>query len=249
MRLNGRVAIVTGADGGLGTAISRGLSDAGARLVLHTRHAGASDGLAAELSARGGEAVSVSGDVRDPATAAHAVDAADAAFGGLDILVNNAGVTSTDAFLDTSLAEWRRVLETNVDGYFLFGQAAARRMVVAGAGSIVNVASTRQVQAAVGSSAYATSKGAVAMLTRSMALELAPRGVRVNSIAPGTIPTGLNAGYVTDPAFVAARTATIPQGRFGSPEEVAGAVVYLCSDAAGFTVGASIVIDGGQTLA
>ncbi len=247
-RLAGRRALITGADGGIGSTLARGLAAEGCALALHAHHAGGAEALAAELRAAGGVAHAVTGDVRVRADVdAFVADALDA-LGGLDILVNNAGVMSTASFLEMSEAEWERTLGTNLGGYFHVGQAVARHMVGSGAGSIVNVASTRQVQAWPGSAAYATSKAAIAMLTRSMALELAPHGVRVNSIAPGTFLTDLNRDYLSDEEFAAARIRTIPAGRLGRTEELIAAVVYLCSDDASFTVGASIMIDGGQTL-
>lgn len=201
-----------------------------------------------EIVAAGGSAAIVTGDVSVGSDAEAIVDQTVEALGGIDILVNNAGVMSTQTFLEMAESEWRRVIDTNLTGYFLVGQAAAKRMVDVGSGAIVNVSSTRQTQSWPGSLAYASSKGGIAMLTRSMALELAPLGVRVNSIAPGTFVTNLNRKYALDPEFQRNRVATIPAGRYGETDEVVGAVVYLASDDASFVVGASLVIDGGQTL-
>ena len=248
MSLHGKVALVTGAAGGLGSAISRGLAEAGADVVLGVRPGEDAEALAAAIRAAGRSALVVEADVRTAAGADALVDGAVGEHGRLDVLVNNAGTISTSRFLDMPEDEWDRVLETNLRGYFLVGQRAARVMVGQGAGAIVNVSSTRQVQAWPGSAAYCASKGGIAMLTRVMALELAPLGVRVNSIAPGTIPSGLNADYVHDPDFQRERIATIPAGRLGRPEDVVAAVVLLAGDEASFIVGASVAIDGGQTL-
>ncbi|MER7006933.1 glucose 1-dehydrogenase [Dactylosporangium sp. NPDC000555] len=247
-RLKGRRALVTGANGGLGSAISRALAAAGASVALHARVRESARELHEAILAAGGVAEIVTGDVRTAEGAGSIVAQAVEALGGLDILVNNAGIMSTVPFLDLGEDEWREVIDTNLTGYFLVGQAAAREMTAAGRGAIINVSSTRQVQCWPGSLAYASSKGGIAMLTRSMALELAPLGIRVNSIAPGTFVTGLNRSYLLDPEFMQRRIATIPVGRYGEVEEVAGAVVFLASDEAAFVVGTSIGIDGGQTL-
>jgi NAD(P)-dependent dehydrogenase (short-subunit alcohol dehydrogenase family) len=248
MRLEGKRALVTGANGGLGSAIALGLAREGAQVALHSRRVGAALDLRNEIMENGGVAETVSGDVSVGADAESVVARTVEIFGGIDILVNNAGIMSTASFLEMPEAEWRRVIDTNLTGYFLMGQAASRRMVAAGSGAIVNVSSTRQTQSWPGSLAYASSKGGIAMLTRSMALELAPLGVRVNSIAPGTFVTNLNREYAEDPQFKSKRVATIPAGRYGETDEVVGAVIYLTSDEASFVVGASLVIDGGQTL-
>ena len=246
--LQGRRALVTGASGGLGSAIAIGLARAGASVAVHARRQEAGAAVVDEIRRAGGTAALVLGDVTQPDRAAALVDDAVAELGGLDVLVNNAGIMSTTPFLELDAEEWERVLRTNLTGYFLVGQAAARHMVANGGGAIVNVSSTRQTQAWPGSTAYASSKGGIAMLTRSMALELAPLGVRVNSIAPGTFVTDLNRHYLTDPEFKAKRVATIPAGRYGDLDEVVGAVVFLASDASTFVVGASVAIDGGQTI-
>lgn len=246
MSLAGRVAIVTGARGGLGTAIARSLASQGASLVLHDR-----EGWNPEVVSRQfpfDRVLPVSGDVRNEDDIDRAVTSVLREFGRIDILINNAGVMSTTSFLELTSAEWDEVIDTNLKGYFLFGQRAARTMASLGWGRIVNVASTRQVQAVPGSTAYCVSKAGVAMLTRVMALELAPMGIRVNSIAPGTVLTGLNRDYLSEPAFQAERIARIPAGRLGRPEDVVAAVDLLVSDAAEFMVGACLMVDGGQTL-
>jgi NAD(P)-dependent dehydrogenase (short-subunit alcohol dehydrogenase family) len=248
MRLKGKRALVTGANGGICSAIALGLAREGALVALHSRSADAALELRNEIVENGGVAEIISGDVSVGAQAESMVARTVELFGGIDILVNNAGIMSTASFLDMPESEWRRVIDTNLTGYFLVGQAAARRMTAAGSGAIVNVSSTRQTQSWPGSLAYASSKGGIAMLTRSMALELAPLGVRVNSIAPGTFVTNLNRQYAEDPQFKSKRVATIPVGRYGETDEVVGAVIYLASDEASFVVGASLVIDGGQTL-
>jgi NAD(P)-dependent dehydrogenase (short-subunit alcohol dehydrogenase family) len=248
MRLSGRIALVTGASGGLGSAIAVGLAAEGAAVALHARNADAAGVVRRRIEEGGGRATVVTGDVRDPDEVDAMLAAAEADLGPLDILVNNAGVMSTAPFLDLSAAEWDKVLDTNLKGYFVVGQRVARGMAERRYGRIINVSSTRQVQAWPGSTAYCASKGGIAMLTRVMALELAPFGICVNSIAPGTFLTDLNRGYLSDPEFQAARIATIPAGRLGEPDDLVAATVLLASDDAAFIVGASLMIDGGQTL-
>lgn len=248
MKLCNRVALVTGASGGLGSAIALGLSSEGASVALHSRDEASVADLCARIIDGGGHAVPVTGDVRQPAQVDAMVSRAVQELGGLDILVNNAGVMNTSPFLQLRPEEWDVVIDTNLKGYFLVGQRAAREMVARGYGRIINVSSTRQVQAWPGSVAYCASKGGIAMLTRVMALELAPHGVRVNSIAPGTFLTDLNREYLADEEFQAKRIATIPAGRLGVAEDLVAATVLLASEEADFIVGASLMIDGGQTL-
>lgn len=243
--LEDQVAVVTGGGGVLGAAIAEGLAAQGAQVVVQDLKASAAEATAERVLSRGGRAMSVTGDVR---LGAVGVEQAVAEFGRLDILVNNAGVMNTTPFLELTQDEWDAVVDINLKGYFLAGQRAARVMVAQRYGRIVNVSSSRQSQAWPGNSAYCAAKGGVAMLTRAMALELAPYGVRVNSIAPGTIPSGLNKEYVEDAAFRAERIARIPAGRLGTPTDVVAAVLLLVSPSADFLVGASIAVDGGQTL-
>jgi NAD(P)-dependent dehydrogenase (short-subunit alcohol dehydrogenase family) len=248
VKLRGKTALVTGASRGLGAVIAAGLAAEGASVALHGRDSSAVATVKDRIVADGGRAISVSGDVRDPAQVDAMVTRAVEELGSVDILVNNAGVMSTAPFLELSPDEWDAVLETNLRGYFLVGQRAAREMVSRKYGRIINISSTRQVQAWPGSTAYCASKGGIAMLTRIMALELAPHGVRVNSVAPGTFLTDLNREYLSDPEFQEKRIATIPAGRLGVPEDLVAATVLLASDDADFIVGASLMVDGGQTL-
>ncbi len=247
-KLAGKRALITGADGGIGSALTRGLAGHGAAIVLHSLQPGAADELATQLRDSGTETWTVHGDVTNDDDVLRFTDAATADGLPLDILVNNAGRMSTQGFLESDVTDFANVINTNLVGYFRVGQAVCRHMARRGSGAVVNISSTRKVQAWPGSSAYATAKAGVEMLTRSMALELAPLGVRVNSVAPGTFLTNLNSEYLTDPEFRAQRVGRIPIGRLGEVSELVGAVAHLASDEASFTTGASLMVDGGQTL-
>ena len=249
MKLKGKCALVTGASRGLGRAIALGLAREGARVGVHYRGAEAeAEAVVAQIEAMGGEAAAFEADVRDKAQVEAMFQRFLERFGQLDILVNNAGVMFNTPFVDLPEEEWDLVMDTNVKGYFLCGQQAARHMVPRRTGRIINVSSTRQEQAWPGNAHYCASKGAIYMLTRVMALELGPHGIRVNSISPGTIETDLNRHILADPEFRRNRIARIPVGRLGVPEDVVGAVVFLASDEADFVNGAFLMIDGGQTI-
>lgn len=249
VKLRGRTALVTGASGSIGSAIALAFAREGADVACHySRDVDAAKGLAKEIEALGRRALVVKADVRLQAEAQALVHAVTEAWGRLDILVNNAGIMSTTPFLELSETEWDAVINTNLKGYFLVGQAAARVMVEQGHGRIVNVSSARQEQAWPNNSVYCVAKGGIWMLNRTMALELVQHGVRVNSVAPGTIETDMNRAYLADPVSREKRLAWIPAGRFGTPTDIVDAVVLLASDAADFMVGATLVIDGGQTI-
>lgn len=248
-RLADQIAIVTGASRGLGQAIAFGLASEGAHVVVGYRSGEAqANETVRQIQDRGQRAIAARVDTSDRASVQAMVDRTMAEYGRLEILVNNAGIMNESSFLDLTDSEWDNVLDTNLRGYFITAQVCAREMVKRGYGRIVNVSSTRQEQANYGNTAYCAAKGGIYMLNRVMAAELAAKGICVNSIAPGTIVTDLNRHYLSDPEFRAKRIGSIPIGRLGTTEEVVGATVFLASQEASFCVGASIMIDGGQTL-
>jgi NAD(P)-dependent dehydrogenase (short-subunit alcohol dehydrogenase family) len=239
------VAIVTGGAGGMGRVIAARLAEEGCVVAaLDVRDTDA----AAEL--RSGRDITFrTADVSSRTSVEEAVAHVEAELGRPAVLVNAAGVLSRAPFLDLSDADWERVINTNLRGTFLTCQAVARAMVRGqAAGRIVNISSNSQVMAAPLAAHYAASKGGVAALTRSMALELAPRGITANLVCPGPILTDMNRAAFSDPAFRAERERTVPVGRLGQPEDVAGAVAFLAAESSAFITGAALFIDGGQTL-
>jgi NAD(P)-dependent dehydrogenase (short-subunit alcohol dehydrogenase family) len=248
--LQGRRAIVTGGGRGIGRAITLGLARSGADVAVIYRQGGdVAQVTVAEAAALGVRAVAIQADTTDGASVTAMVKRVVAEFGGVDILVNNAGVLSRVPFLEMPEDEWRRVIGTNLDGPFLVGQGVARQMVAAGVrGAIVNVTSVNQTTVAPNLAHYVVSKAAAHALTRQMAYELAPYGIRVNSVAPGLTETDINRKDLADPAFREMRLGRIPMHAMTEPEDHANAVLYLVSDAARYVTGEYISVDGGSTL-
>lgn len=242
--LQGRRVLVTGASMGIGRAVALAVAAAGGEVVLSARGRAGLEAVAGEVAAAGRRATVLPFDAGDPA----AIRAAIAAAGPLDGLVNNAGSVTREPFLDASEVEIDRVLALNVKGATLVAQAVARGMVSAGrGGAIVNISSVAGLVGARNRSIYAASKHAVMGLTRTMALELGPHGIRVNAVCPGLVNTPLAADLMADAAFVAATRARIPLGRIMEPEDIAGPVVFLLSAAAGGVTGIALPVDGGLT--
>ncbi|MBW3610735.1 MAG: SDR family oxidoreductase [Actinobacteria bacterium] len=243
-----RVAIVTGSDSGIGRATAVALAEGGCDVGItwHSDEDGAQE-TAAEVRAKGrrGEVRRV--DLGDPAAGARLVDELSETLGGLDVLVNNAGTLSSSPFLELTLDEWRHVLGVDLDGAFACAQAGARRMVAAGRGGrIVNVTSVHEHVPLPGSAAYCAAKGGLGLLTKVMALELAPHGITVNAVAPGEVATPMTGMDDVDPTTV--DRAGIPAGRPGSAREIAAVVAFLASPAASYVTGSSVVADGGLLL-
>ena len=247
-RFAGKRVLVTGANGGIGAATALRFAREGALLAVHARDAQKLEPLLGQLSDIGASASVIEAEITADEHTQQLVDDAHAALGSSDVLVNNAGIMAEKPFLNLAFQDWKRVIDTNLSGYFLVGQRAAQYMAQAGGGAIVNVSSTRQIQAWPGSTAYTASKGGISMLTRNMALELAPLNIRVNSVSPGTVVTNMNRAYAENPEFKAKRVQNIPLNRYGEADEVAATIAFLASDDASFVVGSTIYVDGGQTL-
>ena len=251
MRLEGKRALVTGGSRGIGRAIALGLAREGAAVAVNYRRSRAdAESAVHEIEQMGRRAVAVQGSTDSRADVERFVAEAHDSLGAVDILVNNAGILKRTPFLEIGEEEWDAILDVNLKGYFLVGQAVARRMVDAGTpGAIVNVSSAGQAVAGPNLAHYCVSKAGVEMLTKEMALELAPHRIRVNAVAPGLIETDINRADIAQDAFREGRLARIPLGLIGAPDDVAGAVVFLASnDEARLMTGASVFVDGGQTI-
>lgn len=247
--LTGRVALVTGASSGLGVQFARALADNGAAVALVARRAGRLRSLQEEIEGRGGRALAIEADVTDRNAMTGAFDQVEKAFGTVTVLVNNAGVAQAAVrATDVSSEEWRRVLSVDLDAVFYWAQEAARRMLAARQpGSIINIASVLGIGVAKGVASYAVAKAAVIQATRALAVELAFKGVRVNSIAPGWFVTEINERYLQSEAGDAIKR-DIPMGRFGRSGDLDGVLLLLASDAGSYITGATIVVDGGQAV-
>jgi len=245
LSLAGKVAVVTGGTSGIGRAIAHGLAEAGADVVATSRRAEPVAAVAAEIETRGRRTVRVPCDVTDRASLEKARDLVLSALGRVDVLVNCAGRTKRQPTLDMDEADWQAILDTNLLGTLRACQVFGRPMLDQGSGRIVNIASLSTFVALFEVAAYSASKAAVASLTKSLALEWGPRGVNVNAIAPGVFPTELNRSLLQGTARGQEFIARTPLKRFGRVEELAGAAVFLASDAASFVNGEVLVVDGG----
>lgn len=247
--LSGKLALVTGSSNGIGRAIALKLAEAGADVIVHYR----SDIKSAKevfqkITSMGRMSDTVSGDMRDPEKIREMFSYIEEKYGRLDIMVNNAAVLTRIPLLEMTAEDWDMLMETNARGYFLCTKYAALLMKKQNRGRIINISSISQYQAAVNRTHYCATKGAIGMLTKGAALELAPYGITVNAILPGSIHTKFNNDVLSQPEYYKNTLSGIPAGRLGRPDDIAGAAVMLASDEAEFTSGAEIVIDGAMTV-
>ncbi len=246
--LRSRVAIITGGSIGLGRQMAEGLAEMGANVVLCARKKERCDQAADELRQLGVDVLALGCDVKDPASVKAVVEATVDKFGRLDILVNNAGTSWGAPAEDMPLEAWHKVIETNLTGTFLFAQAAGRVMIEQKRGKIINIASVAALRGSpveLSAIGYASSKGGVVTFTKDLAWKWGMHNIQVNAIAPGWFPSDMSAKVIErhGEKFLAA----IPAGRFGGPEDLKGAAIFLASDASNYVTGHTLVVDGGQT--
>ncbi len=245
--LTAKRTVITGAGQGIGAAIARRFAEEGCRLLLFDIRDQPLGALAAELSAAGAEVQASVGDVSAPDDVRRLTETAAQVWGEVDILINNAGISDPQQpFFDIRLDRWRRILEVNLTGMFLTSQSVGRLIEKAGGGAIVNMSSTNGLVGEAGIPHYNASKGGVTLLTKTMAIDLAPLNIRVNAVCPGFIQTPLTASVNTSETIFEEYALKIPMGRVGQPEEVAAAFAFLASSEASFITGETLVVDGGQ---
>jgi 2-dehydro-3-deoxy-D-gluconate 5-dehydrogenase len=242
--LTGKTAIVTGASRGLGRAMSVALAKAGANVVLVGRDFTALHDTSEAIAAKKQTHI-VQGDITSSDIIAKTLNEAQEQFGGIDILVNNAGVIRRGGVLEYALKDWEEVIETNLKGVFLWSQAVCKLMKEKRSGKIINVASLLSFTGGINAVAYAASKGGVGQMTKAFANELAPHGVNVNAVAPGYFVTDATAALRANPERSTQVFSRIPAGRWGNPEDLSGAVVFLASKASDYVNGHILAVDGG----
>jgi glucose 1-dehydrogenase len=243
--LRGRVAVVTGAGSGIGAAIARGLAEAGAHVALVDRDGAAAEKVAAQLKSTGAKALALSCDVTDEASVLAAADQVSAQLGPCAVLVNNAGILRAGALETLPIAEWNQVLAVNLTAYLICARAFGRSMLAAAHGSIIHIASISALHPQTRSGAYSASKAGILLLSKQLAAEWGPRGVRSNAICPGMIRTPLSAKFYDEPGFEAKRAAVTASRRVGEPVDIANPVVFLASDRSDYINGTELIVDGG----
>lgn len=250
MKLEGQVALVTGGSRGIGRAMALGCAREGASVAVnYVAHAEEAQSAVREIEALGRRALAVRADTARRDEVEDMVEEVERRLGPIDILINNAGVQKRVSFLELEEADWDWMQGVNLKGYFLVGQAVARRMKGRGRGRIINVSSEAGGFPAPRMTAYCVSKAGVAMLTKCMALELAQYGIRVNALAPGLTRTDINRKDLEDEAFLKLRLARIPLGRVLSPEDLVGAALFLASADSDMMTGMTLQVDGGRGIA
>jgi glucose 1-dehydrogenase len=248
VQLKDKTAIVTGASSGIGRSIALAFAREGAAVTVnYARDAEGAASTVKEIEDGGGRAVAVRADVSKPEDVKALVEQTVKELGGLDVMVNNAGVEHKMPFLETPLEVWEEIIAVNLTGPWLGCQEAARQMAGQGTpGRIINVSSVHEDLPMPTNSPYCAAKGGLRMLTRTIAVELAPHGITVNNVAPGAVATPMDATLEANTGQIKELLSEIPLGRMGHPEEVASLVVYLASDAASYVTGSTFVIDGGM---
>lgn len=255
-KLQGQTALVTGGSSGIGKAVVYALAGEGANVVInYYNNSTSADAMVSEISGKGGKATAVQGDVGNEEEVRTMFKKATDTFGTLDILVSNAGIQQDAHLMDMTLAQWEKVINTNLTGAFLCAREAAKEFKKRGvtersaaAGKIIFMSSVHEVIPWAGHCNYAASKGGIMLLMKSLALELAPLKIRVNSIGPGAIQTAINKDAWDDPQDLNSLLTKIPYNRIGQPEDIAKAVAWLASDEADYITGTTLYIDGGMTL-
>jgi 2-deoxy-D-gluconate 3-dehydrogenase len=247
--LKGRVAIVTGGNGGIGLGMARGLASAGARVVIAARNTGKSRSAVEDLAAHGGEAVAVEADVADERSVARLFATTQERWARVDILVNNAGINVRKPVHELALDEWRRVLDTNLTSAFLCSKAAYPAFKAVGRGKIINIGSMMSLFGASFAPAYGSSKGGIVQLTKSMAVAWARDNIQVNAVLPGWIDTELTQNARREvPGLHDSVLRRTPAGRWGGIDDMAGVAVFLASAASDFVTGTAIPVDGGYSV-
>jgi len=250
-KLDGKIAIVAGGAGGIGEALALGLGIHGATVVVSSRNQEAIDAVAKKITDESGnEAIAIASDVTDESSMANLVDKVVEKYGRIDILVNAMGMNIKHDAFEYPVEDWEKLFKVNVEGTMIACKAVGKVMRDQNGGAIVNLSSVRGIRGFTGgNSGYCATKGAVELITKALALEWAPHGIRVNALGPALVITPGTRHIAENPELAAKYAAAIPLGRIGMPEDMAGAVIYLVSDAAGFVSGQTIYVDGGLTAA
>jgi glucose 1-dehydrogenase len=248
MSLTGKVAIVTGGNSGIGKAIVLALAKGGAKVVIdYVVDPASTEALEAQVAALGSAAIGVDADVSKVADLQRLIDAAVKEYGRIDVMVNNAGVETRTSILDTTEAQYEKVLEINLKSAFFGTQLAAKQMIAQGGGGrIINITSVHEDWPMPGNTPYCLSKGGMRMLTRTAGVELGPHGVTVVGVGPGAVATPINTSTMNDPSAMKTLDAAIPLGRMAQPEEIAGTVAFLATDDAAYLTATTVFVDGGM---
>ena len=246
MRLKDKVCVITGAAQGIGEACAMRFANEGAKVVVSDVQIEKGEAVAKAIRNAGGEAIFFACDVSQKSDCVDLIQAAVDAFGSVDVHLSNAAIIATKEFLDITEEDWEQTVGVNLNGFFYAGQAAAAQMVKQGSGNIINMSSINAVVAIPTATPYTVCKGGVLQLTKSMALSLAPHGIRVNAVGPGTIATEMGKTMMSNPAAKKRVLSRTPLGRTGEPDEVASVCVFLASDDASYITGETIYCDGGR---